>query len=175
MRNEPHLPFRPSQWWHNYLQQPERRWAHRRAALAVTRSPVSSASRGRCHSLDWRSCTGDVWRPDAQSWSAGSVRHRGECQRQYWRRRLSNHRHWKSLGQTMKYSISHYLIGPCEISVVKSKNVLSEHILRIKIMSTCDGAFRRMTENTFDDKSSLVQVKALCCQVTGHYLCRQRP
>ena len=40
-----------------------------------------------------------------------------------------------------------------------------------KIMSTsCEIALRWMPQNTFDDKSMLVQVMAWCRQATGHYL-----
>ena len=111
LENEAYLPYCPSRWWHKHPPHPERRWGHKRAALALTRSPVTSASRGRCHDLYWRRHTeGALW-PEPQFSSAGSARHRGECQRQCWRRRQGNRRHWKSLGQIIKYTISHYLSG----------------------------------------------------------------
>ena len=52
------------------------------------------------------------------------------------------------------------------------QSVISEHLIRIrKFMSTsCETALKWMSQNNFDDKSTLVQVIAWCCQATSHYL-----
>ena len=49
--------------------------------------------------------------------------------------------------------------------------VISKHMLQIKFVRTfCDIALRWMLENTYDDKSTLVQVMVWCCQTPNHYL-----
>ena len=50
------------------------------------------------------------------------------------------------------------------------KCVISEHILQIKLMNTCEIAPRWILLNTFDDQSSLIQVMAWCRQETSHCL-----
>ena len=51
------------------------------------------------------------------------------------------------------------------------KIVISNSILQIDILSiSCEIALRRMPQNPFDDKSTLVKVMAWCCQATSHYL-----
>ena len=51
------------------------------------------------------------------------------------------------------------------------KSAISEYVLWIQFISTSRKiAFRWMAENTFDDKSTLVQVMAWCHQATSHYL-----
>ena len=51
------------------------------------------------------------------------------------------------------------------------KNVVSKHLLRIKFMSiSFEIDLKWMSQNTFDDKSTLVWVNAWCRQVTSHYL-----
>ena len=50
-------------------------------------------------------------------------------------------------------------------------DAIDEHMLRIKFESTsCEIPLRWMSQNTFDDKSTLVQVMAWCRQATSHYL-----
>ena len=54
-----------------------------------------------------------------------------------------------------------------------SNFIISQHILRIKFMSTsCEIALWQMPQNTCDNKSPLVQVMAWCCQATSH--CRSQ-
>ena len=49
--------------------------------------------------------------------------------------------------------------------------VIPEYTLRIKFMGTYfEIALGRMPQNTFEDKSALVQVMAWCRQATSHYL-----
>ena len=50
------------------------------------------------------------------------------------------------------------------------KSVISSQILQIKFSSFCDVAIRQMPQNSFHDKSTLVQVMAWCCRATSHYL-----
>ena len=51
------------------------------------------------------------------------------------------------------------------------KSVISKHMLWIKFMGTsCEIALRRMPQNTFDNKPTLVQVMAWCSQATSRYL-----
>ena len=50
------------------------------------------------------------------------------------------------------------------------KTVISEHTLRIHFMDTCEIALMWMAQNTYDNKSILVQVMALCRQATSHYM-----
>ena len=51
------------------------------------------------------------------------------------------------------------------------KRVISQHKLRIEVMSTsCKIALVWMSENTSDDKLTLVQVMACCRQAASHYL-----
>ena len=51
------------------------------------------------------------------------------------------------------------------------KSVILEHVFRIKFVSTfCEIGLRWMPQNTFDDKSTLVQVMAWCHQAASHYL-----
>ena len=48
---------------------------------------------------------------------------------------------------------------------------ISVHILQIKFMSTsCRISLKWMLQDTFDDKSTLVQVTAWCYQAASHYL-----
>ena len=49
------------------------------------------------------------------------------------------------------------------------KSVISEVILQIEFMDTCETTFRWMPENVFYDQWTLVQVMAWCCQATSHY------
>ena len=49
------------------------------------------------------------------------------------------------------------------------KSVIWTHIMD-EVYTSCEIALRWMPQNTFDDKSTLVQVMALCHQVTSHYL-----
>ena len=50
------------------------------------------------------------------------------------------------------------------------KTVMSAPILRIKFMSaSCEIVFTWMLQNTFDDKFTLIQAMAWCCQATSHY------
>ena len=50
-------------------------------------------------------------------------------------------------------------------------SISSKHRFRIQSMSTsCNIAQSLMPQNTFDDKSTLVQVKAWCHQAASHYL-----
>ena len=49
-------------------------------------------------------------------------------------------------------------------------SVTSQHMLWNKSMGTCEIALRWMPENTFHDKSSLVQIMVWCHQATSHYL-----
>ena len=59
------------------------------------------------------------------------------------------------------------LIGPWDFESVYS----CEQILQIKFMSTfCGIAHMWIPHNTFDNKSTLVQVMACCHQATSHYL-----
>ena len=52
---------------------------------------------------------------------------------------------------------------------VKSKWV--EHVSLFKFESTpCEIALEWMTQNTFDDKSILIQVMVWCLMVPSHYL-----
>ena len=49
-------------------------------------------------------------------------------------------------------------------------------ITRLDIWNiSCEIALRWMPQNTFDDKSTLVQVMAWCCQATSHYLSQWWP
>ena len=48
------------------------------------------------------------------------------------------------------------------------KSVFSEHMLQIKFMSICEIALRWMPQNSFDDKSILVQVMAWGYQGTSN-------
>ena len=50
------------------------------------------------------------------------------------------------------------------------QSVMFKHMLPIRFMSTCEIALRWVPQNTFADKSTLVQVMAWCCQPTSHYL-----
>ena len=51
------------------------------------------------------------------------------------------------------------------------KSVIFKHILRITfIKASCEIAPRWIPQNTFDDKSTLVQVMAWCRQAPSHYL-----
>ena len=51
------------------------------------------------------------------------------------------------------------------------KRVISEHLLRINIMSTSlEIPLGWMLQSAFDDKSTVVQVMAWCCQATSRYL-----
>ena len=53
---------------------------------------------------------------------------------------------------------------------------ISEHILHIKFMSTsCQTAVGWMSQNTFDDKSTLVQVMTWCHQAASYYLTQCSP
>ena len=49
------------------------------------------------------------------------------------------------------------------------KSVISELILQIEFMDTCETTFRWMPGNVFYDQWTLVQVMAWCCQATSHY------
>ena len=49
------------------------------------------------------------------------------------------------------------------------ESVISEHIM-LRIWVLAEIIRRWMPQNTFDDKSKLVQVMAWCCQATSHYL-----
>ena len=66
----------------------------------------------------------------------------------------------KPLSEPMKVRL------PTHICVTRPqwvKSVILEHILRIKFMSTsCEITFRWMPQNTFNDKSWLVQVTSHC-------------
>ena len=56
------------------------------------------------------------------------------------------------------------------------KKINSEHMLFYKFMSTsCEIALRWMLQNIFDDKWTLVQIMAWCCQATSHYLIQYWP
>ena len=55
------------------------------------------------------------------------------------------------------------------------KSAISEHMLRIHFMSTCEIAVRWMPQDTFDDKSTLVYVMAWCRQAPSHYLSQCSP
>ena len=59
--------------------------------------------------------------------------------------------------------------GRCDCNL---KSVISEHMLQIKFMSSTsvEIALRWMPQNTFDDKSTLVQVIAWWHQSTGLYM-----
>ena len=62
------------------------------------------------------------------------------------------------------------LIDPWEIWK-EFKSVISEHLLQIKLMSNASIiALRWIPQNTFDGKSTLVQVMAWCRQATSQYL-----
>ena len=51
------------------------------------------------------------------------------------------------------------------------KSIILEHMLQIKFMIiSCEISVRWMPQNTFDDRSTLVQVMAWCLQATSHYL-----
>ena len=51
------------------------------------------------------------------------------------------------------------------------KSVILEHMLWIKFMHTsCKFDLRLIQKNTFNKKSTLVQVMAWCRQATSHYL-----
>ena len=64
--------------------------------------------------------------------------------------------------------LSHLLL--VDVMVIL-KSIISEHIFRIKFMSTfCEIAHRWMPQKTFDDKSTLVQVMAWCLQAPSHHL-----
>ena len=53
----------------------------------------------------------------------------------------------------------------------KFRRIISKHLLHGNFMTICSGmALRWMLQNTFNDKSILVQVMAWCCQATSHYL-----
>ena len=55
--------------------------------------------------------------------------------------------------------------------VINFKSIIFQHVLWIKFMSTSyEIALKWMPQNQFDDKSTLVQVMALCHQATSHYL-----
>ena len=57
------------------------------------------------------------------------------------------------------------------------KSIISENMLGIKFMRTsCEIALWWMPQNTFDGKSTLVQIMAWCRQATSHYLsqCQSR-
>ena len=59
--------------------------------------------------------------------------------------------------------------GRCDFNF---KSVISEHMLQIKFMTSTsvEIALRWMPQNTFDDKSTLVQVIAWCHQSTSLYM-----
>ena len=62
------------------------------------------------------------------------------------------------------------LIDPWEIWK-EFKSVISEHLLQIKLMNNANIiALRWIPQNTFDGKSTLVQVMAWCHQATSQYL-----
>ena len=50
------------------------------------------------------------------------------------------------------------------------ENVISEHMLQITFMSTCEIALRWIPQNTLDEKPTLVEVMAWYFQATCHYL-----
>ena len=55
------------------------------------------------------------------------------------------------------------------------KGVISKYILWIKFICTCEIVLSWRPQNTFDDKSTMVQVMAWCHQATSHYLCQCFP
>ena len=62
-----------------------------------------------------------------------------------------------------------YLLAPmrCDSNF---KSVISQHMLWIKFMSTCEVVLRWIPQNTFDDKSTLGQEMARWHQTASHYL-----
>ena len=55
-----------------------------------------------------------------------------------------------------------------QMYVSNFKSVISDHMIRMKSMRTsCEIALRWMPKSTFDEKSVLVQVMALCRQATA--------
>ena len=57
-----------------------------------------------------------------------------------------------------------------DVVALNFKSVISECMLRIKLMSTSCKNIWWMPQETFDNKSKLVQVMAWCHQATSHYL-----
>ena len=49
-------------------------------------------------------------------------------------------------------------------------NYFQTHINHRYLEQSCEIALRWMPKDTFDDKSTLVQVMAWCCQATSHYM-----
>ena len=58
-----------------------------------------------------------------------------------------------------------------------SKSAIFKYMLRIEFKSICEIVLTWIPQNTFDDKSTLVQVMAWCRQPTSYYLsqCDPRP
>ena len=53
----------------------------------------------------------------------------------------------------------------------KFKSAILKYVLQMKFMSTsCEITLRWMPQNMFNEKSTLVQVMAWCCQAPSHYL-----
>ena len=77
-----------------------------------------------------------------------------------------------SSGQIDNKSILVQLMAWClTASRQNLKSVISEHMSWISFMITsCEIALRWMQQNTFDDKSTSVQVMAWCCQAPSHYM-----
>ena len=63
----------------------------------------------------------------------------------------------------------------CEIIGSNFRSLISEHMLRIKFMSTCKTALRRRPEKTCGDMLTSVQVMACCRAATSYYMIQCYP
>ena len=83
---------------------------------------------------------------------------KASCLRIIW---VSLARDW---GESFVHVSAHWPLGDMEVILkVWSPNTRSK-------CTSCEIVIRWMPQNTFDDKSTLVQVMAWCCQATIHYL-----
>ena len=73
------------------------------------------------------------------------------------------------------YVSTHWFLG---VMVMNNdlKSVISDSMLQIMIMNiSCENALRWLLQDTFDDKSTMVQVMIWCCQPTSHCLSQRWP